>query len=256
MIISFTSPRDACTAAAVSPVFKSAAEYDAVWERFLPPDYEEIVSGSDLPVSFSTKKELYFLLCDSALIVGGGKMSFRLNRSTGKKCCMLSARELEIVWIDTPIHWQWTSLPESRFGEVAELLSVCWLEIRGTMRSQILSPNTNYAAFLVFKLSEEYYGLDGSSKASVKVVKDSTTKKTEGDDNITTVYIVPPRRVKFRGRVPSSREDGWLEIELGEFFVDEGDECDVLIQLDETEHLNWKKGLIVEGIEVRPKQTF
>ncbi|KAK6138913.1 hypothetical protein DH2020_027353 [Rehmannia glutinosa] len=265
-IISFTSPKDACRATAVSLGFKSAAESDAVWDRFLPPDYKEVVSGSNSPVTCSTKKEFYFSLCESPLLVDGGKMSFRLSRSTGKKCYMLCAREVEIAWIHTPMHWTWTSLPESRFAEVAELLSVCWLEIRGTLRSQMLSPKTNYSAYLVFKLSENHYGLHCSSKASVKVVKESTTK-TEGDIN--TVYIVPPtnRRVKFRcrrprllplrnaeGRVPFSRTDGWLEIELGEFFIDEGDEFDVQIQLCETEHLNWKKGLIVEGIEVRPKE--
>ncbi|KAL3648793.1 hypothetical protein CASFOL_005196 [Castilleja foliolosa] len=270
-IISFTSPRDACAAAAVSPVFKSASEYDVVWERFLPPDYEEIVSGSDLPVAFSTKKELYFLMCDTDLLLGGGKMSFRLDRSTGKKCYLfISSRELEIASMDDPAHWEWISLPESRFGEAIELKSVWWLEIRGTLRSQMLSPNTNYAAFLVFKLTKEYYGLKHSSKASVRVVKDSTTKNTEVDDeNITTVYIDPERCVQLEPMRPhmppvriilrrglSSRADGWLEIKLGEFVVEEGDEGDVVIQLCETEHLNRKKGLIVEGIEVRQKRSY
>ncbi|KAL3633412.1 hypothetical protein CASFOL_022174 [Castilleja foliolosa] len=258
-IISLTSPIDACTAAAVSPAFKSAVEYDVVWERFLPSDYEEIVSGSGLLVELLTKKELYFLMCDTDLIVGGGKMSFRLNRSTGKKCCMISARELYIAWKGNPEHWEWISSPESRFGEAAELRSVCWLEIRGTLRLQILSPNTNYEAFLVFKLSENSYGLENSKKASIKVVKDNTTKSTE--DNITTVYIVQPTRTRLPlgimlRRYPSSRGDCWMEIKLGEFVVEEGDEGDVVIQLLETEHLNWKKGLIVQGIEVRPKKLF
>ncbi|KAI3469739.1 hypothetical protein Pfo_026402 [Paulownia fortunei] len=266
-IISFTSPKDACRVAAVSLGFKSAAESDTVWERFLPPDYKEIVSGSSSPVACSTKKELYFLLCDSPLLLDGGKLSFRLSRSIGKKCYMLCARELQIAWIDTPIHWTWTSLPESRFAEVAELLSVCWLEIRGILQAQMLSPKTNYAAYLVFKLSENHFGLECSSKGSVKFVKENTTE-IEGEIN--TVYIVPPTygRVMGRrrwvrmpvrnidGRLPFTRTDGWLEIELGEFFIAEGDECDVQIQLFETEHLNWKKGLIVEGIELRPKEAF
>ncbi|KAK6138887.1 hypothetical protein DH2020_027368 [Rehmannia glutinosa] len=224
-------------------------------ERFLPPDYKEIVSGSKSPVACSTNKELYFLLCESPLLVDGGNMSFRLSRSTGKKCYMLCARKLEIAWIDTPIHWKWTSLPESRFAEVAKLLSVCWLEIRGILQTKLLSPNTNYAAYLVFKISKNHYGLQCSSKASVKVVKESIADQSEGETR--TVYIVPPRpqraNLRFRSprrppsrnvesdRVPLSRTDGWLEIELGEFFIAEGDEYDVQIQLCETQHLNWKK---------------
>ncbi|KAK6161353.1 hypothetical protein DH2020_004734 [Rehmannia glutinosa] len=266
-IISFTSPKDACRAAAVSLGFKPAAESDVVWERFLPPDYKEIVSGSNSPVACSTKKELYFLLCQSPLLVDAGKMSFRLSRSTGKKCYMLCARKLEIAWIDTPIHWTWTFSPESRFAEVAKLQSVCWLEIRVILQTKLLSPGTNYAAYLVFKLSKNHYGLQCSSKASVNVVRESII---ESEGQTRTVYIVPPRpqraNLRFRSprrppsrnvesdRVPLSRTDGWLEIELGEFFIAEGDEFDVQIQLCETQHLNWKKGLIVEGIEVRPKE--
>ncbi|KAL0457022.1 UNVERIFIED_CONTAM: F-box protein PP2-B7 [Sesamum latifolium] len=51
-IVSFTSPRDACKAAAVSPVFKSVLESGIVWEGFLPPDYKEIISRSCSSVNF------------------------------------------------------------------------------------------------------------------------------------------------------------------------------------------------------------
>ena len=75
-IISLTSPADACRIAAVSPIFRSAAESDAVWKRFLPSDVVEIVSRSDTRVEYSSAKELFFLLCNSILIDGGCKVSF------------------------------------------------------------------------------------------------------------------------------------------------------------------------------------
>ncbi|KAL8525140.1 hypothetical protein ACS0TY_014672 [Phlomoides rotata] len=190
-IISFTSPKYACTAAAVSLGFKSAADSDTVWERFLPPDYKEIISGSSSPVIFSTKKELYLLLCNSHLLLDGGKLSLGLSRSTGKKCYMLCARELQIAWIDNPVHWDFTSLQESRFGEVAELLSVCWLDICGVFKAQMLSPNTTYVAYLVFKLAEEHYGFDSSSNASVEIVKENGTVM---ENKTRTVHIVSQNR--------------------------------------------------------------
>lgn len=42
-----------------------------------------------------------------------------------------------------------------------------------------------------------------------------------------------------------------MEIELGEFYNDEGDDGEVEMRLREIS--DWKSGLIVEGIEVRPK---
>ena len=60
-----------------------------------------------------------------------------------------------------------------------------------------------------------------------------------------------------RGRETSKggtreREDGWLEIELGEFYSDGSDE-EVKMSLKEVKGEHLKYGLIVEGIELRPK---
>ncbi|CAA6662507.1 unnamed protein product [Spirodela intermedia] len=84
-------------------------------------------------------------LCRSILVDGGAK-SFALERSSGKKCFLLSARELTIIWGDTPHYWDWISVPGSRFSEVARLLDVCWLEIRGKIECGMLSQKTSYAA--------------------------------------------------------------------------------------------------------------
>ncbi|KAM7466113.1 hypothetical protein LguiB_013675 [Lonicera macranthoides] len=74
-ILSLTSPRDASSSSAISSVFKSAADSDAVWHRFLPSDYLEILARSDSLLVYSTKKQLYFLLCDSLVLLDGGKLS-------------------------------------------------------------------------------------------------------------------------------------------------------------------------------------
>lgn len=73
-IISLTSPKDAAQSSAVSQTFMSAAESDVVWESFLPSDYEDIVSTSDSPMDFPSKKQLYFSLCNSPILLDGGKL--------------------------------------------------------------------------------------------------------------------------------------------------------------------------------------
>lgn len=74
-ILSFTSAMDAMRSAILSKEFKSAAEGDGLWEKFLPPDYQEIISTSvSSPVEYATKKDLYFSLCHSPLLINGGNM--------------------------------------------------------------------------------------------------------------------------------------------------------------------------------------
>lgn len=62
-VLSFTSPLAACRLSIVSPLFRSAAETDALCERFLPRDHQSILSESDSPLLISSKKQLYLSLC-------------------------------------------------------------------------------------------------------------------------------------------------------------------------------------------------
>lgn len=71
-IVSFTTPKDAIRASAVSSDFKVASGFDTTWERFLPSDYQHIVSMSETPLNYSTKRELFFLLCNSPIFLDGG----------------------------------------------------------------------------------------------------------------------------------------------------------------------------------------
>ncbi|XP_021282218.1 putative F-box protein PP2-B12 [Herrania umbratica] len=269
-VLSFTTPCDACRLSAVSTTFKSAAESDAVWESFLPSDYRAII-----PSSLASKKALYLSLCDNPILIEGGRKSFSLERGSGKKCYMLSARDLSIVWGDTPTYWRWISIPESRFEEVAELLSVCWLEIRGRISISMLSPMTHYKAYLVFKATTAgAYGFDLQSvEVGVGLVGTEGQKRAvylDTERRRGRRYPIAPRGIGLftRSRLfglqasvpttasddqyPKARVDGWLEIELGEFFnegcIDEELEMSVL----EIEGGHWKGGLVIQGIEIRP----
>ena len=78
-VMVLTSPRDACRCAAVSPSFRAAAESDAVWDRFLPPDYRAILASASAPPQAchgASKKDIYFGLCDNTntVLVDDGKM--------------------------------------------------------------------------------------------------------------------------------------------------------------------------------------
>ncbi|CAN4104559.1 unnamed protein product [Withania somnifera] len=247
-ILSFTSPVDTARVSASSKGFKSAAESDVVWEKFLPSDYQNIVSKSNHLLSFSSKKELYFSLCDSPILTHGGKLSFSLDKRTGKKCFMVSARELAISWGDTPRYWAWSSHPDSRFSEVANLRFVCWLDLRGKIETRILSKRTKYVVYLVFKLQAGYYGLE-TANAFVRFV--DCVSNNEAEERATVVSL--SRQEGPDENRSKIRVDGWMEIEIGNFFNDAGDDGDVEARLMEIRRLFAKGGLIVQGMEFRPE---
>ncbi|KAJ0014651.1 hypothetical protein Pint_21393 [Pistacia integerrima] len=283
-VISCTTPHDACRLSLVSSIFKSAAESDAVWERFLPPEYQSIISmSSPCPPSSSSpssllclpsKKELFLSLCDHPILIDDGKKAFSLDKQSGKKCYMISARDLMIVWVDTPAYWRWTSLPGARFQEVAELRDVCWLEICGKISTCILSPGTDYTTYLVFKLTEGSYGFECLPvEVHVGLVGSESQKQF--------VYLdaVRGRRMQYRlgrraglfnrsrslgwqaslpsqndGHHPKERGDRWLEVEIGDFYNAGNEDGELEMSILEVRAGNWKRGLIVQGIEIRPKQ--
>ncbi|KAL6591480.1 hypothetical protein ACP70R_049983 [Stipagrostis hirtigluma subsp. patula] len=274
--ISRTSPRDACRAAAVSPAFRAAADSDAVWSCFLPADLPQLADGELDDPAPPSKKALFARLADRPALLADGLTSMWLDRETGAKCYMLSARALCIVWGDTPRYWSWIPLTDSRFSEGAELLDVCWLEIRGKIHSKMLSQNSTYAAYIVFKIDDESYGLDSpDQEASVSIGERSSTLQVclQGYENVEEEVPQNYRSIRmpaFRGRfrrrnrrvpppganvrLPQKRADNWMEVELGEFYNEGGDDGEVSISLTETKGGHWKKGLIVQGIEIRPKK--
>ncbi|XP_047262079.1 F-box protein PP2-B1-like, partial [Capsicum annuum] len=54
-------------------------------------------------------------------------------------------------------------------------------------------------------------------------------------------------------RCPQLRDDGWFEIELGEFYIENEDDCIEMSFKEVKDCVSSKEGLIVEGIKIRPR---
>lgn len=65
--------------------------------------------------------------------------------------------------------------------------------------------------------------------------------------------LVVPFNTCSNGNGPKQREDGWMEIELGEYFVKNGEEGELEMSITEVKSGNWKGGLVIQGMEIRPK---
>ncbi|KAJ4955030.1 hypothetical protein NE237_011813 [Protea cynaroides] len=278
-ILSHISPRDTCRLSVVSSKFQSAADSDSVWERFLPSDMQLILSSSvshSLP-NFSSKKEQFLYLCNNPLLIDYGSKIFTLEKCSGKKCFMIGAKELSIFTLGgNTTNWISQSLPESRFPKVAELN--IWREIRGKMETRLLSPNTTYVAYLVFKLTEFGFqyapvlfsiklGSGGGrlEEGQVKYVYLMTRRLTMADEHKSWRVIEEDEDILLEWREllepearekPKKRGDGWMEIKMGEFFNERGDDGEVEMRIKKVEDPYWgRNGFIIEGIEFRPKEN-
>ncbi|CAL4967590.1 unnamed protein product [Urochloa decumbens] len=267
--LSLTTPLDASRAAAVSRDLRAAANSDAVWSRFVPRDLPSLADGELCGPAPASAKGRFLRLSDRPLLLADGLMSMWLDRETGAKCCMLWARSLHVSWGDEPHYWRWIPLPEScsRFPEGAELRAVYWLEIRGKIHSRMLSEDTTYATYIVFRLADKSYGLDlPFQEASITIAGSTTTRAVclqrsilHEDNEDCAGFRTPFGRRYHRACgahlvFPEKRTDGWMELKLGEFYVKDCDTGEVCMNLMEIKGHNSKAGLIVQGIEIRPKK--
>lgn len=245
VILSFTTPRDVSRLAAVSKPFKSAADSDCVWNKFIPPQCYEILARAVIPLQYASKRELYFLLCDSILIDGGGKR-FWLERSTAKIGYMLSSRILAIAWGNDQRYWRWVARDDSRFDELAELKFVWWLDIWGEVDCRILSADTVYRVVYVLKANDESYGLDEGAPIKFSV-------KAPGVEDMEFQTLLPLER---RGQ--HTIASGWIEVVAGEFRVRAAEDIDddsyeIAFRMKEVR--NMKGGLLVDGVRIEPVPT-
>ncbi|CAI9290789.1 unnamed protein product [Lactuca saligna] len=189
---------------------QTISDSDTYWEQKLPSDYEDIIKTSKDSVQWTTKKELYYVLCKGFLI-NDGKQWFSLAKD-GKKCYMLPARV-----VVNKRQWSWRSLPESRFGEVAydphgNFSIYCILKMP--------SPQKTYGAYLVYKLHAYHSGFEFPLKVSygdhswyiyllcpqLPIIRGKEYKNTYN----------PLKRHKMKG-IPKERNDGWMEVQVCEF---------------------------------------
>jgi hypothetical protein len=247
-----------------------------------------------------------------------------LDKATGGKCYMLSARALNISWGDEPNYWRWIHLDVLHDGkrsrilhhhlnygcmlhqfqlickiyafntpapiqknkiivcnriasEAAQLLHVAWLEVRGKIDSRMLSPNSTYGAYLVFRLDPKTHGLGFPfQEGLISVGASVSTRRAclHGYDEDGAGGVVPRKYVVDSTRtywprpssshtvlveddvtLPQRRADGWMELELADgFYNHEDDDGEVRVALNETKRLYSKGGLIVRSIEFRIKQ--
>jgi len=155
---------------------------------------------------------------------------------------IIPAISLHITWADDDRYWRSHSIPDCRFAESMELIEVWWLWIMGTVPAGALCANTSYDVYLVYKLADEHDGLRWG---------DSFIQIDDKDHSRALVSFIDEDAVRVDGvAYPVRRSEGWMELWLGEFDSKHG-QSEVKVGVTETTNTYAKKGLIIEGMEIR-----
>lgn len=111
----------------------------------------------------------------------------------------------------------------------------------------MLSPWTTYVAYLILRYEDDCIGLDVlPADIEVKFGGNVSSSKALLYQESELMKLWSPVQI------PRKREDGWIEIELGDFF-NNGRDGEVKMALMDTDTSTPKSGVVIEGIEVRPK---
>ncbi|CAK7336986.1 unnamed protein product [Dovyalis caffra] len=194
----------------------SDAKAKKVAEVKLPHNCEAILRDADFPIDRSTG------LKRSTTAIASWCLQ-RIYQSLGGKIQVTGAGlpymkqvSMSDVWVD-----------------VAELLNVCWLEIYGRFDTKMLSPGILYEVVFVIKLKDPAYGW--AAPVTVSLVLPNGCKQE--------------RKEKLQTKL----REQWIEIPVGEFITSPENVGEIQIGMYEYDGGEWKRGLVIKGITIRPK---
>ncbi|XP_050261926.1 uncharacterized protein PHLOEM PROTEIN 2-LIKE A4-like isoform X1 [Quercus robur] len=198
-----------------------------------PLNFLAILNDANITIHASSPVEL----CDQlykGVFIEPKTLMYYVDKMLNKNCFIVFARKLHITWIENSSYWKWTKEEDicdeySEDIEVAVLLGVCWLEIKGEIPTIDLSPWTVYEVVFVVKMLNMW-----NYSATLTLILPHS-KKVIHDENL---------REKPVGK--------WFEIQVGEFKMSPENVGEISFQLGEFSS-NWKRGLVLKCAIIRPK---
>ncbi|EYU31403.1 hypothetical protein MIMGU_mgv1a005393mg [Erythranthe guttata] len=190
-------------------------------------DHLQYMEYSDLALDHNEWKAM---LPPGKHLWSSSSLSFFLDKGGEKNCFLVGSKNLTMSSGDkygSENCWENIYKPKSRYSEVAELRDSRHLYIECVIKTRMLSPHTLYAAYLVFGFTENHAKLH----SAVSIIRNFC-------DETGLTYPEEQVRIVHFERGGGRKEDWWMEIELGDFYVGPGE--------------NGERGLIVEGVEFRP----
>ncbi|CAN6546762.1 unnamed protein product [Malus baccata var. baccata] len=148
-------------------------------------------------------------------------------------------RGLSITWGEDARYWRWYNMKATWSSdvsvEVAELLDVCSLEVKGDFETGYLTPGTVYEVSYVIMLKDPKYGWEDEVEFSLTCPQN--------------LKIVPRNRKFDMRTLPKGR---WSYVRVAEFTTSPEQYGQINFMLRQTVG-KWKKGLVIKGVDISPK---
>jgi hypothetical protein len=114
------------------------------------------------------------------------------------------------------------------------LQNVCWLEIHGKLELSHLTPGVTYDVVFEAMLTEPAYGWTAPVNLRLKLPDGAVQEQKE--------------------KLQEKPRNQWLELKAGEVKSQPGQKGEVEISMFEYDGGQWKRGLLVKGIKIVPKE--
>ncbi|XP_016438479.1 F-box protein PP2-A13-like [Nicotiana tabacum] len=152
LILSYLDPPEICKLARLSRAFSAASSADFIWDSKLPSNYryilEELLAMS---IAGMGKKDIFAKLSRPNSFDSGTKEVW-IDQNNGGVCLAVSAKGMTITGIDDRRYWNHIPTDESRFGIVAYLHQIWWVEVDGELEFQF--PAGTYSVFFRLQLGK------------------------------------------------------------------------------------------------------
>ncbi|KAL1192075.1 Disease resistance protein RRS1 [Cardamine amara subsp. amara] len=153
------------------------------------------------------------------------------------------ARSLDITHSKHPKLWTWSSICDERSGadmEIATLIKIYRLEIKGYFHKRKLTPGTMYEVVFMVNLNDTASGWE--EPVTLKLM----LKHRDGSQSLQESTLC------LNGYI----RDNWVDIPAGEFEAPPENVAEIFFSLHQYMDTYSKSGLVVKGVAIRPKDQL
>ena len=116
---------------------------------------------------------------------------------------------------------------------MAELIDVCWLEVRGRFDIKSLSPGILYQVSFLVMLKDSAYGWEVP---------------------INFRLVLPGGKIQeHKENLKDMIKNRWIEIPAGVFVVTAQDSGEMEFSIYGFQGGSWKRGLVIKGVVIKPR---
>ncbi|KAF7035668.1 hypothetical protein CFC21_046490 [Triticum aestivum] len=198
-----------------------------------PHVFREIVAGENVADIAALEDQV-----SKGIFLAGKTKKYWVDERTRHNCFMLFPRGLHITWSEDPKYWTWHPLKEGSDAEAGietvALQNVCWLEVQGKLELSHLTPGVTYEVFFEIKIDDPACGWSTPVNFRLKFPDGTIQQHKENLEE------------KPRGK--------WLLVKVGEVKPHKGQNGEAEISMFEYDGGQWKRGLLIKGIKITPKE--